>query len=91
MKRTVIISFLFFVTLTVMAQLTNWQNLANKDFVSRIIHDENFLYVGTFGGGIIKIDKQAELASKSASLPSDNSTSLSQEKKVFRNMKEKKV
>ena len=58
MKRTIIISFLCFVTLTVMAQLTNWQNLVNKDFVSRIIHDENFLYVGTFGGGIIKIDKQ---------------------------------
>ena len=58
MKRTIFITFLCLVTLTMMAQLTDWQNLTNKDFVSRIIHDENFLYVGTLGGGIIKIDKQ---------------------------------
>ena len=27
--------------------------------MSRIIHDDNNLYVGTKGGGIIKIDKQS--------------------------------
>ena len=47
------------VALTANAQLTGWQNLTNKNFVSRIIHDENYLYVGTKGGGIIKIDKQS--------------------------------
>lgn len=47
------------VVLTVSAQLTDWQNLTNKNFVSRIIHDDNNLYVGTKGGGIIKIDKQS--------------------------------
>ena len=55
---TIIIIFYCFATLTSMAQLTDWLNLANKDFVSRIIHDENYLYVGTFGGGIVKMDKQ---------------------------------
>ena len=59
MRKTTIITFLCLVVLTVKAQLlTDWQNLYNNDFVSRITHDENYLYVGSFGGGIIMIDKQ---------------------------------
>lgn len=59
-KQTIITALLAIVAvLTAKAQLTDWQNLTNKNFVSRIIHDENFLYVGTKGGGIIKIDKQS--------------------------------
>ena len=48
-----------FATLTAKAQLTDWQNISSKNFVTKIIHDENYLYVGTHGGGIIKIDKQS--------------------------------
>ena len=45
-------------TVVAFAQLTDWQNISSKNFVMKIIHDENFLYVGTKGGGIVKIDKQ---------------------------------
>ena len=41
------------------AQLTQWQNISSKNFVMKIIHDKNFTYVGTKGGGIVKIDKQS--------------------------------
>lgn len=44
-------------TVVAFAQLTDWQNISSKNFVMKIIHDENFLYVGTKGGGIVKIDK----------------------------------
>ena len=46
-------------TVVAYAQLTDWQNISSKNFVMKIIHDENFLYVGTKGGGIVKIDKQS--------------------------------
>ncbi len=46
-------------TVAAYAQLTDWQNISSKNFVMKIIHDENFLYVGTKGGGIVKIDKQS--------------------------------
>ena len=46
-------------TVAAHAQLTDWQNISSKNFVMKIIHDENFLYVGTKGGGIVKIDKQS--------------------------------
>ena len=59
-KKSIITAlFAIVVALTANAQLTDWQNLTNKNFVSRIIHDQNYLYVGTKGGGIIKIDKQS--------------------------------
>ena len=58
MKQVILTIFLFLAVLTSNAQLTDWQNLSNKDFVSRIIHDKNYIYVGTVGGGIVKIDKQ---------------------------------
>jgi len=60
MKKQTIITALFAIVavLTAKAQLTDWQNLTNKNFVSRIIHDETYLYVGTMGGGLIKINKQ---------------------------------
>lgn len=46
-------------TVAAYAQLTDWQNISSKNFVMKIIHDGNFLYVGTKGGGIVKIDKQS--------------------------------
>ena len=46
-------------TFTAHAQLTEWRNISSKNFVMKIIHDQNFLYVGTKGGGIVKIDKQS--------------------------------
>ena len=46
-------------TVAAYAQLTDWQNISSKNFVMKIIHDENFLYVGTKGGGIVKMDKQS--------------------------------
>ena len=59
-KKNIITALLTIVaTFTANAQLTDWQNLSNKNFVMRIIHDENYLYVGTKGGGLIKIDKQS--------------------------------
>ena len=58
MKNNIIIAFFCLVALTAKAQLTDWQNLTNKNFVSCIIHNENFLYVGSRGGGIVKIDKK---------------------------------
>ena len=58
MKQVILTILLFLAALTLNAQLTDWQNLTNKNFVSRIVHDENHLYVGTKGGGIVKIDKQ---------------------------------
>ena len=53
-----IIVILFFVALSAHAQLTDWRNISSKNFVMKIIHDQNFLYVGT-KGGIVKIDKQS--------------------------------
>lgn len=60
MKKYVFITLLFsLITLTAAAQLTDWQNISSKNFVLKIIHDQHFLYVGTKGGGIVKIDKQS--------------------------------
>lgn len=41
------------------AQLSDWRNISSKNFVLKIIHDQDFLYVGTKGGGIVKIDKNS--------------------------------
>jgi ligand-binding sensor domain-containing protein len=57
MKRIILSLILALVTVMVYAQLTDWQNISSKNFVSKIIHDQNYLYVGTKGGGIVKIDK----------------------------------
>ena len=59
-KAIITILLAIVVALTANAQLTDWQHLTNKNFVSRIIHDENYLYVGTKGEGIVKIDKQSD-------------------------------
>lgn len=60
MKKLTILSILLCLVMsTVKAQLTDWQNISSKNFVTKIIHDENYVYVGTHGGGIIKIDKQS--------------------------------
>ena len=61
MKKSIIAVLLLFITAIASAQqhvLSDWQNITSKNFVSRIIHDQNYLYVGTMGGGLIKINKQ---------------------------------
>ena len=58
-KQTIITLLLAVATITAHAQLTDWRNISSKNFVMKIIHDQNFLYVGTKGGGIVKIDKQS--------------------------------
>ena len=58
-KLTPLTTILFLIALTAKAQLTDWQNISSKNFVTKIIHDENYLYVGTKGGGIVKIHKQS--------------------------------
>ena len=58
MLRKIIIVLLAIIAITANAQLTDWQNISSKNFVTKIIHDENFLYVGT-KGGIVKIHKQS--------------------------------
>ena len=62
MKKSIIVILLLSVTVITSAQhiLTDWQNITSKNFVSRIIHDQNYLYVGTMGGGLIKINKLTE-------------------------------
>ena len=59
MLRRIIIVLLAIVALTAKAQLTDWRNISSHNFVMKIIHDQNYLYVGTKGGGIVKIDKQS--------------------------------
>ncbi len=60
MKRLTFMTLLVaLASVTAHALLTDWQNISSKNFVMKIIHDENFLYVGTKGGGIVKIDKQS--------------------------------
>ena len=61
MKEIILSLILALATITAQAQLTDWQNISSKNFVSRIIHDQNFLYVGTKGGGIIKINPNRSL------------------------------
>lgn len=60
MKKSLIVVLLLSFTLIASAQhiLSDWQNITSKNFVSRIIHDQDYLYVGTMGGGLIKINKQ---------------------------------
>lgn len=59
MKKSILIPLLSLIVLTAKAQLTDWQNISSKNFVTKIIHDENYVYVGTHGGGIVKIHKQS--------------------------------
>ena len=59
MKKIILNTLFFLVAFTAQAQLTDWQNISSKNFVMKIIHDQNFLYVGTKGGGLVKIDKQS--------------------------------
>ena len=59
MKKTILSFILALSTFTAHAQLTDWLNISSKNFVMKIIHDQSFLYVGTKGGGIVKIDKQS--------------------------------
>ena len=56
-----LIVILLLIALSAHAQLTDWRNISSKNFVMKIIHDQNLLYVGTKGGGIVKIDMQSGL------------------------------
>lgn len=58
-KQTILTLLIALASVTTHAQLTDWRNISSKNFVMKIIHDQNFLYVGTKGGGIVKIDKQS--------------------------------
>ena len=53
MKNIILDTLFFLVTITAHAQLTNWQNISSNNFVMKIIHDQNYLYVGTKDGGIV--------------------------------------
>ncbi len=59
MAKVAITILLSLAAFTAHAQLNDWQNISSNNFVMKIIHDQNFLYVGTKGGGIVKIDKQS--------------------------------
>ena len=60
MNKKILLNALFIlIAITAQAQLTDWQNISSKNFVTKIIHDENYLYVGTKGGGIVKIHKES--------------------------------
>lgn len=58
MKKIIQTLIIALATISAHAQLTDWRNISSKNFVMKIIHDQNFLYVGT-KGGIVKIDKQS--------------------------------
>lgn len=58
MKKIIQTLIIALATISAHAQLTDWRNISSKNFVMKVIHDQNFLYVGT-KGGIVKIDKQS--------------------------------
>lgn len=73
-SRTIITALLVIVAiLTAKAQLTDWQNISSKNFVTKIIHDENYLYVGTKGSGLLLFDgsKWTQYTTGNSQLPSD--------------------
>ena len=59
MKKIILILIIALTAILARAQLTDWRNISSNNFVMKIVHDQNFLYVGTKGGGIVKIDKQS--------------------------------
>ena len=61
MKRKAFTLFLLLIAITCVAQseLSDWKNISSKNFISRIIHDQNYLYVSAMGGGVVKIDKSS--------------------------------
>ena len=44
-RLTTLTTILCLIALTAKAQLTDWQNILSKNFVTKIIHDENYLYI----------------------------------------------
>ena len=42
MKRIILNTLFFLIAITALAQLTDWQNISSKNFVAKIIHDENY-------------------------------------------------
>ena len=44
-RLTTLTTILCLIALTAKAQLTDWQNISSKNFVTKIIHDENYLYI----------------------------------------------
>ena len=59
MKKIILTFIIALTAILARAQLTDWRNISSNNFVMKIVHDQNFLYVGTKGGGIVKIDKQS--------------------------------
>jgi len=59
MKKTILTLIIALTAISAHTQLSDWRNISSKNFVAKIIHDQSFLYVGTKGGGIVKIDKQS--------------------------------
>lgn len=57
MKKIILSLIIVLTTVTAYAQLTDWRNISSKNFVMKITHGQNYLYVGTKGGGIVKINK----------------------------------
>ena len=47
MKIIILNTLFFLIAITAQAQLTDWQNISSKNFVTTIIHDQSFLYVRT--------------------------------------------
>jgi len=43
MKKTILNTLFFLIAITAQAQLMDWQNISSKNFVMKIIHDQNFL------------------------------------------------
>jgi hypothetical protein len=51
MKRKLFTLFVLLIAITCVAQpeLSDWKNISSKNFISRIIHDQNYLYVSAMG------------------------------------------
>ena len=52
MKRKLFTLFVLLIAITCVAQpeLSDCKNISSKNFISRIIHDQNYLYVSAMGG-----------------------------------------
>lgn len=58
MNRNVLLSVLLLMAVVAKAELTEWRNIANTDFVTHITHDDEYINVATNGGGLVRINKQ---------------------------------
>lgn len=58
MNRKILLIVLLLMVVVAKAELTEWRNIANTDFVTRITHDDEYINVATNGGGLVRINKQ---------------------------------